>query len=345
MEINNCTSCGGRVEFSPKDKALRCVNCASVYPIEYKKNVFKHPVGLNASSFDMEKWQANNQSYVCKICGANVVRNKLDITTKCQYCNTQTLMPIENLPGLKPDIILPFQISKEDAKTEFYNRIKKRKFLPLNFKNNLPHADIGSTYISSFTFEMLVNATFSGTLRISHTVRDRDGRTRTEYEYRHISGTVKQQFDNLVVESSDKISQDEIKEVFPYDFNESYDYDDDFVKGYNVGYYNQTVEDAEIVAKRDALKIIENSIRRKYSDPIESLKINPTYFNVNYNYALLPTYFITFNYKNKPYINVMNGQTGAVGGKVPRSGLQITLFTLFIILAIGLPILFILLSN
>ena len=51
-----------------------------------------------------------------------------------------------------------------------------------------------------------------------------------------------------------------------------------------------------------------------------------------------------FNYKNKPYVNVMNGQTGKVGGAVPRSAVQITLFTIFLILVIGLPLLWIILS-
>lgn len=345
MEINSCTNCGGKVEFSPKDKALKCVNCSSVYPIEYRQTITKHAVGSEVSKFDMEKWQQNNHSYTCQNCGANIVLNKMDISSNCKYCNTSSLVPIEDLPGLKPEIVIPFKISKEDAKTEFYNSIKKRNFIPLNFKKNLPRADIGATYISSFTFEMLVTATYSGRLRISKTVRDKNGRSRTVYDYRPISGNVRQRFDNLVVESSDKINQDEILNIFPYNFSESYDYDDDFVKGYNVGYYNQTVEDAEVRAKHDALDLVENAVRKKYSHPIENLKINPVYSNINYNYALLPTYFVSFNYKNKPYINVMNGQTGKVGGKVPRSGVQITLFTLFMILVIGLPILFILLSN
>lgn len=345
MEINTCTSCGGRVEFSPKDKSLKCQNCANTYPIEYKKTISKRPIGSQVSSFDMKNWQENNISYTCQNCGANIIFNKMDISSKCQYCNTNALVPLEDLPGLKPEIILPFKISKEDAKVEFDKNIKKRHFLPLNFKRNLPRTDIGATYISSFTFEMLVTAKYTGRLRISRTVRDRDGRTRTVYDYRHISGEVKQQFDNLVVETSDKINQDQIREIFPYDFNEGYDYDDDFVKGYNVGYYNQTVEQAEIVAKRDAVNIIDQQIRNKYSYPIENLSINPTYLNVNYNYALLPVYFISFNYDNKPYINVINGQTGVTGGKVPRSKAQITIFTLFWILLIGLPILLILLSN
>ena len=282
MEINNCSNCGGKVEFSPKDKALRCVNCASIYPIDYKQTVTKRPVGSKISQFDMDKWQQNNHSYTCENCGANIMLNKMDITSTCKYCNTSSLVPLEDLPGLKPEIVVPFKISKEDAKTEFYNRVKKRNFLPLNFKKNLPKAEIGATYISSFTFEMLVTATYKGRLRISKTVRDKNGRSRTVYDYRPISGNIRQQFDNLVVEASDKINQEEIVNIFPYDFNESYDYDDDFVKGYNVGYYNQTVEQAEVRAKHDALDLVENAIRNKYSHPIENLVIEPVYLNINY---------------------------------------------------------------
>ena len=47
MEINTCSSCGGRLEFSPSDKALKCINCGSVYPIEYKKEQLKHEIYVN----------------------------------------------------------------------------------------------------------------------------------------------------------------------------------------------------------------------------------------------------------------------------------------------------------
>lgn len=344
MSVDVCVSCGGKVEFSPQNKNLKCVNCGNIYPIEYKQTIVKHPVGQFVDNKAFNEWIESNRSYRCDNCGAQVTFSKYDIAGNCQYCNTASLVPLEDLPGLKPEIVIPFKISKENAKTEFYTRVKKRNFLPLEFKRNLPKANIGATYISSFTFDCFVSASYSGVRSINRTERGRDGRSRTVTIYQNFSGRIEKQFNNLVVESSDKINQNEILDIFPYDFNESYDYDDDFIKGYNVGYYNQTVESAERVAKQNAHNEIERMIRNKYSS-IQSLTITPTYSNVKYNYALLPVYFINFNYKNKPYINVMNGQTGATGGKVPRSGLQISLFTLFIILAVGLPILFILLSN
>ena len=343
MEINVCSSCGGKVEFSPKERALKCVNCGNVYPIAYKQTITKHAININSNKFDMQRWVENNRSYSCQNCGAQVVFNRYDIANKCQYCNTSSLIPLQDLPGLKPEIVIPFKISKEEAKTEFSTKVKHRHFLPLNFKKNLPKTDVGATYISSFTFECMVNAKYHGRQAINKTVRGSNGKTRSVTEYRSFSGEISHLFDNLVVEASDKLHQDDIEDVLPYNFNESYDYEDDFIKGYNVGYYNQSVEDAEQIAKKDALKLIEKMIRNKYSS-IDSLTINPTYSNIKYNYALLPVYFIKFNYKNKPYVNVMNGQTGKVGGAVPRSAVQITLFTIFLILVIGLPVLWIILS-
>ena len=343
MEIDVCSSCGGKVEFSPKDKALKCVKCDKLYSINYKQTTEKHPIDWVPDNGKLVQWSEQNRSYKCETCGAEIVFNKYNIAQTCQYCNSNSLVPLKDLPGLKPEIVLPFKITKEEAKTEFSARVKKRHFLPLDFKRNLPRTEISSTYISSFTFECFVEANYSGRQRITRTERDSDGRSRTVTSYRHFSGTIKHQFDNLVVEANDKINQSEIKNVLPYNFNESYDYEDDFIKGYNVSYYNQSVEQAKEVAKNDAYKEIEKMIRNKYSS-IDSLTINPTYSNIKYNYALLPMYFVNFNYKNKPYTNIMNGQTGKIGGSVPRSGLQITIFVLSILLLMGIPIILALLS-
>ena len=343
MEINVCDSCGGKVEFSPQNKALKCINCGNLYPIEYKNQIVKHSTGDLNNTKHLDEWSVKNRAYKCKVCGATITYNKYDIATNCQYCNTSSLVPLKDLPGLKPEKIIPFKIDKIQAKQEFKNRTLKRKFLPNEFKKNLPRADIGATYISSFAFDCFVEAKYSGRQSFTKTIRDKNGNSRTVTEYRHFSGTIEKQFNNLVVESSDKINQSEINGILPYDFSECYDYKDDFIKGYNVGYYNQSVADAEVVARGEALNWIEGEIRNKYSS-IDYLNIDPTYSNIVYNYTLLPAYFVNFKYKNKPYINMMNGQTGKVTGKVPRSGAKISLFVLMILLIIGLPILFILLS-
>jgi len=344
MKNNNCSSCGAKIEFSPHDKALKCTGCGNLYSIEYKTDTKKHPINWMPDKVKLDDWSNQNRSYKCSVCGAQVTFSKYDIVSKCSYCNNTSLSPLKDLPGLKPEKIIPFKIDKNEAKNEFTKRTKKRKFLPNQFKKNLPHAEMGATYISSFSFDAFVSASYSGRQRHTRTVRTSDGRSKTEVYYTHFSGVIDRRYTDVVVEASDKISQEDIVDVLPYDFSECVDYNNDFIKGYNVGYYNQDVLEAEAVGKREMLKDIERRIRNKYSS-IDSLTINPIYSDIKYNYTLLPTYFINFNYKDKQYFNVMNGQNGTLTGKVPRSGLKITMFVLMILATIALPILLIVLNS
>lgn len=353
MEINNCPSCGGKVEFSPVDRALKCEKCSNVFPIEKKKQKEKRRLAEAYAENDKgyEQWKDSKRTFQCSNCGAQIILNKFEMSTKCSYCNTSSLVPVDKLPGLKPDGIIPFKISKAKAHETFKTKVKKRMFVPNNFKKNLPKTNIGATYISSFSYGMDCFATYDGiraiTRRVTRRVRTQNGYqtvTDTVTDYVPFSGSIDHVFDNIVVESSDKIEQPFIDSILPYYFNESYEYDDDYVMGYDVGYYDQSAIDGINTAKTIALSNLESMIRRKHSD-VQSVNIYPKYSNEKFSYVLLPLYFINFKYKDKEYLNLMNGQTGKTSGKVPKSAVKVTFFTLFIILlVIGLPLLIILLT-
>lgn len=353
MQLNNCPSCGGKVEFSPDDKGLKCEKCSNIFPIEYKKTTEKRPIAL-ASEKDngFEEWKESKRSFQCGNCGAQVIMNKYEMTTICSYCNTHSLVPIEDLPGLKPDIVIPFKIGKEKAKETFKVKTRQKMFLPNDFKRNIPKTKIGAIYLSSFFFEIDCFANYDGIRAVTrsvtrqvHTangwVTERD----TEVDYVPFSGSIQKNYNNILIESSDKIKQSQIDKILPYFFKESCSYDDDFLVGYNVGYYNKSLKKSLSEAENVALSLLDSAIRRKH-DGVRSLNIYPKYQNQKYSYALLPLYFINFKYKDKEYLHLMNGQTGQTTGELPRSATKITFFTLFIVfMVVGLPLLIILLSN
>ena len=63
-----------------------------------------------------------------------------------------------------------------------------------------------------------------------------------------------------------------------------------------------------------------------------------SFYNQKYKYCMLPIYRINFSYKNKTYTNVMNGQTGSLGGDYPKSAGKISLVVILSILGFLLPI-------
>lgn len=345
MNTNNCPSCGGKIEYSPSDKALKCEKCASTFPVEFKPAEEKKHIAdaqLNGEK-GFEKWQKSKRTFHCENCGAEIVFNSFEMSTKCSYCNTSSLVQTDKLPGLKPDAVIPFKISKDKANEVFKQKIKGKLFLPNKFKKNLPNIEIGSTYISSFSYSMDIFADYHGKRAETETVGFGEDR-RTVTNIVSFSGTISTSYDNIVIEMSEKINQNQINSILPYYFSESYQYNDDFITGYCVEYYNQSATDATETAKSQGLSLIDNELRSKYSQ-VRSLTINPTYSNIKYTYVLLPLYFVNFKYKEKEYFNLMNGQTGHSAGKLPRSPIKITLFSLFIaLMVIGVPLLIFLLS-
>ena len=210
MKVNNCVSCGAKLEFSPKDKALKCSRCSSIVPIQTEQPKEKKELGSTQSSNEdgFKQWQ-EKRTFSCSSCGAQVVLNKLDMTSRCAYCNTPALVETKNLPGLEPDAIVPFKIDKKEASDQFVVRTKKKFFLPNDFKKRIPNTSIGSTYISAMSFSMNASGSYHGVKTRTKTVGyGKNSRTVTEHV--HFSGVINDFFDDVVVECSEKINQNQI---------------------------------------------------------------------------------------------------------------------------------------
>ena len=53
--------------------------------------------------------------YSCPSCGAQLICEETTAATSCPYCGNPTVIPEQFSGILKPDYILPFKLSKEDA--------------------------------------------------------------------------------------------------------------------------------------------------------------------------------------------------------------------------------------
>ncbi len=342
MNVNNCPTCGGKVEFSPSDNALKCIKCQKIFPISKDNSVEKKPVNEAINDEGYKEWEGTIRSYQCTNCGAKIVLNRYEMSTKCQYCNTSSLVPADELPGLKPDGLIPFKISKEGAKMQFSSRVNHKLFIPRKFVKNLPKLELGATYISSFDYAYHSFSYYSGILEITRHRTNSNGE-RVEYvESVPISGTKAFDFSDVIVESSDMISQTEINLILPFNYKEVCKFNPDYLKGYSVGYYNQTVDDGLKKAKKISDSQLYNMIRNEYSGAdkhVTSLDVDTEYSNEKFSYLLVPIYFIKYKYKDKEYLNVMNGQNGNVGGKFPTSKLKVALFSILIgLIVVGVPI-------
>ena len=336
MTVNTkCSNCGGFLEYSPKDEALKCVNCGSIEKIENNNPIIQHDYMENRDKFD-NSWAMDIRQVKCKECGAQLILNKLDIINKCSYCGSAGFENIKEKALISPDAVIPFKIDKMEAKTHFAQGIKKKWFIPNALKKKIPDVDIGSSYISSFIFNGSANVEYKGVLTYSDTERDRNGRSRTVTRTKHVKGSFVHELNNHVIECSDNLTQKEIEGILPYDTNSQKGYSGEYLLGSTAEYSDKSLLNANNDLEAQVRAIVTKRILSKHNcDGVRTLDLSINYVDKKYVYSLLPTYMVDYDYNKKHYNTLMNGQTGKVGSNVPRSPLKITLFVLFIILLVG----------
>lgn len=140
LQEYKCPACGGALEFDSKLQKAKCPYCDSEYTMEELKSI---DAGLDkeSASDDEQQTQVRNEwteneesglrSYVCQSCGGEIVGDATTAATACPFCGNPVVM-MEQFSGmLKPDLVLPFKLDKNDAKAAFKKHISGKRLLPI----------------------------------------------------------------------------------------------------------------------------------------------------------------------------------------------------------------------
>ena len=75
-------------------------------------------------------------------------------------------------------------------------------------------------------------------------------------------------------------------------------------------------------------------------DTYRNLDVETDYSGQTFKHILVPIWLLTYNYGARNFQVVINGYTGAIAGKYPKSWVKIFLAVLAILAAVGLFLLF-----
>ena len=212
-------------------------------------------------------------------------------------------------------------------------------------KKNIPNPTNNSIYIPTWTYDSQSFSEYKGRLGKRYTVTVGSGKNRhtvTKIRWYRISGVHQKNIDDIVICSGDKIKQEQLDKIQPFDTNNSFVFDDRFLSGHTAEHYNITVQEGWKSAQEIISQQIKAEILSKYHyDVVDYLKFNPVYTNIKYKYVVLPIWLSSYVYKNKKYHYLVNGETGKIEGNYPKSIWKI-LFTVlaFIVIFIGIILFF-----
>lgn len=328
-EICECPGCGANIKYDPTTLSLRCEYCGSIVKLDGTVSDQELEF-LNAT--DDDNWGRETKMIHCQNCGANNVISSTEITNTCPFCGSNVAIDETEIVGRKPNRVIPFCISHDDAITNYRKWLKKRFWAPGKIKKQIPNASVNGIYLPSWTYDSKTTSSYVGRLGKHYTVTVGSGKnqhTETRTRWFQVSGVHSYQADDILVYAGEKINQEKLTKLSPYGTNDSFIYDARYLLGFSAEHYSVSLNDGWATAK----KIIENNIKAqiltKYDyDVVDYLTVKTSHNNITYKYVILPVWNCYYTFNKKKYDFLVNGESGKVIGKSPVSAVKVTIATI-----------------
>lgn len=343
IDTSSCPGCGADMVFEPDKQQLHCPFCNKTV------NVERFVASERVLDFSLDKsrsWSKETRVFHCKSCGAETVFDNNEFAKVCPFCDSAAIVQTADLEGVRPDSVLPFRVSKENAGKSFVKWSKSKPFAPSGFKKKNGIESIKALYTPAWTFDANTHSLYDGVVGDHYTVTvgtGKDQRTETRTRYRNVAGQYGQFFDDVLVNAGAQVDEKTFNKLAPYPVNEAVKYDKKFLAGYHADYYKKSMRDGYGEAKQR----IDNTIRSNiiaslHCDVVSHLNIRTRYTGNTFKYLLLPIYCCTYIYKEKVYRFFINGATAEVCGKAPVSPLRVSglVFGILGIIAVVITIMF-----
>lgn len=319
-----CKNCGAYIEFNPNDQNFKCKYCGTEYSEQELLDISKK-IEQTPDDVDTEE-----NVYVCKNCGANIVMTDTKSAGSCYYCHSPIVMLNKLSKEYKPNTVIPFEFDKKSAVEKFLNFTKNLRYLPKKFFEKSQLENLYGVYYPYFNSDVTVDASFSGQGTTVNSYRDGKYEvTVTRYYSVERKGKIKfrDMFKSALSTRRDKMSTD----VLPFDDSSEKEYSPIYLAGFMAERRDRTQEEVSDEVDNEIDSYIESVLlgddRNLYAtlSGVHDFSV----LDRNIKYTLVPTWVITYRGKDKKmYYYSMNGQTGKTVGKFPINYSKLSIHSL-----------------
>ncbi|MDY3552810.1 hypothetical protein R5W24_001899 [Gemmata sp. JC717] len=349
-----CLNCGAKVEFDPRDRALKCPYCGHTSSVEdggaevEERNFNEYASKLvkgNVGGIEGRSTQTR-----CGGCGAMVLLEDKVVTDSCPFCSTHLENRPEAVEGmLRPESLIPFKVDLRAAREEFDSWLGGLWFAPTELKKVANLGQLAGVYLPYWTYDAMTYTRYHGMRGDDYqeteyyTEKDANGnevqrsRTVTKTNWYSVSGEVQHFFDDVLVCGSKSVPEHLISGLEPWDTNELEVFQDAFLAGLKTERYAVDLKQGLVVAKEVMQPTIRDLIRRDIGGDHQRIESTDTrYLGVTFKHCLLPVWIANYHYHEKLFQILINGRTGKVSGERPWSWMKIIRLVVIVLLAAGL---------
>ena len=341
-----CPCCGSSLVFSSQSQQLDCQSCGNSFPLETMQAVAQAQVE-NTTDQDMA-WEDQYNAgftgeessqlkvYRCESCGSEIVADAATAATACVYCGNPSILPGVLSGVYRPDAVLPFQKSKEEAMAALRQHCSGKRLLPKGFMDESQIEKIAGVYVPFWLFQ--ADAEADCTYNATRTHTHREGQymvTRTDHFLVRRGGHMA--FEQVPVNGSQKADDTMMESIEPFAQEAAKGFDVAYLSGFQAQRHDL---DAAACQPR-ANERIRKSVAAVMAGTVQGYaSVTPANTHIDLEHGrvrqvLLPVWLLNTRWRDQTYTFAMNGQTGKFIGDLPTDKAKFWEILLGITLGVG----------
>lgn len=324
-----CPNCGADMAFDSATGMLHCESCGHDEAIEnMDQNVHQKDRQMERETY--QNWNnvhthqtfsgENTKEYVCKNCGAVIFTDADTTATNCSFCGAAVVLGDRLQGTYAPAKVIPFKISKDEAKQAFRKWCGKGLFTPNDFKPADRIKSITGMYVPFFLYDMHGDAELNATCTKVRTYT-RGDYIYTETQYFNVYRNADLTYLKVPADASEKMNDDMMDRLEPFHYNELKDFQMPYLAGYLAEKYNY--DEKQLFPRvRSRVEDFADSYLRSTIHGYSTTRVNHEHVNVqpiDTFYTLIPVWMVYYDYDHAEHTFAMNGQTGKIVGTPPIS--------------------------
>ncbi|MDA1092182.1 MAG: zinc ribbon domain-containing protein [Acidobacteria bacterium] len=354
LASESCPACGAHAEWQPASQALSCGYCgtASPYEIDRETGTIREidlVTTLRELPDDLRGWDTATRSVKCSRCHAISVFDPVRVGQNCDFCGSPELVDYDEIKApIRPQSVLPFAVDETRVRETIRRWFAGRWLAPNALRTRALVDTVHGLYLPYWTFDAHVQCPWTaeaGTYYYTtETYRDSKGTQRTRQQ-RHTrwspaSGEVSHFFDDQPVPGSQGFPADLLRQVEPFPTSDLVPYDTAYLSGFVVEHYQVVLFDAAQIGRDAMHRQLERLCGSEVpGDTYRNLHIQPQYSGQTFKHILVPVWNLVYDYGSSAYQVLVNGYTGKMTGRYPKSpwkiaGLVAVISLLLLLIAI-----------
>ena len=284
----------------------------------------------------------------CPNCGARIEIGDDRHAGECPFCATPVVIDTGATRLIKPQGVLPFVLTEDEARAALEDWLKGLWFAPRGLKQYARrNRRMSGIYSPFWTFDAETRTAYRGLrgdhyYETVHVTRQVNGRTqrvpqqvmRTRWSPR--AGRVARSFNDVLVLASSSLPRRFADGLTPWDLSHLVEYRPEYLAGFAAEGYTVPLAEGHAVARQEMAGVIAIDVRRDIGGDVQQIQAMETEHSAEtFKHILLPVWTAAYRYGGKSYRFVVNGQSGRVQGERPYSAGKITAAVILALLLIA----------